>query len=76
LVIQDGEQCDDDSHLLAKNNKVPAIKNATFERARVIKHGCRYLIVLVTKTRVSALLEEKILKEALRLLYNITLELN
>jgi len=26
FVTQDGEPCDDGSHLLAKNNKVPAIK--------------------------------------------------
>jgi len=50
------------------------MKDATFGRAKVIKQGCRYFIALA-KTRVSILLEEKILKEALRSLY-ITLKLN
>jgi hypothetical protein len=76
FVTQDGEPCDDGSHLLAKDNKVPVIKDATLGRARVIKRGRRYLIALVTKTRASALLEKEILKEALRSLYDVTLELN
>jgi len=43
---------------------------------RVIKQGCRYLIALViVETGVSALLEEKVLKEAFRSLYDVTLEL-
>jgi hypothetical protein len=73
-VTQDGEPCDDGSHLLTKDNKVPAIKDATLGRTRVIKQESRYLIALVTKTRASTLLE--ILKEALRSLYDVTLELN
>jgi len=47
----------------------------TLERVRVIKQGCRYLIALVIKTKVSTLLEEETLKEALCSLY-VTLELN
>jgi len=39
--------------LLARDNKVPAIKDATLGRARVIKQGCRYLIALIAKIRVS-----------------------
>jgi len=46
------------------------------KRARVIKQGCKYLIALVVRTRVSTLLKEKTLKKALRSLYNVTLELN
>jgi len=51
------------AHLLAKANKVSAIKDI-FGRARVIKQECRYLIALVAKTKVSILLEEKTLKES------------
>jgi len=58
FVNQDREPCDDNSHLLARDNKFPAIKDAILGRARVIKQGCRYLIALM-KTKVSILLEEK-----------------
>jgi hypothetical protein len=75
-VTQDGEPCDDGPHLLAKDNKVFVIKNATLGRARIIKQGRRYLIALVTKTRAFALLEKEILNEALRSLHDVTLELN
>jgi len=75
FLTQDGESCDDGSHLLTKDNRIPAIKNATLERARVIKQRCRYLIALIVKTKVSILLEEKTLKETLRSLYDIILEL-
>jgi len=63
------------SYLLAKDNKVSTIKDATLEsqRVRVIKQGCRYLIILVAKTRVSTFLEEKTLKDALRS-YDVNLE--
>jgi len=71
FLTQDEEPCDDGSHLLTKDNRVPTIKNATLGKARVIKQGCRYLIALIVKTKVSALLEEKILKEALRSLYKL-----
>jgi len=47
----------------------------TLGKARVIKQGCRYLIALIVKTKVFALLEEKILKKALRSLYDVILEL-
>jgi len=68
------------AHLLAKANKVSAIKDI-FGRARVshktlIKQECRYFIALVAKAKVSILLEEKTLKESLRSLYDVTLELN
>jgi len=36
FLTQDGEPCDG-SHLLVKDNRVPAIKNATLGKARVIK---------------------------------------
>jgi len=55
---------------------VPAIKDAIVGKTRGIKQGCRYLIALVVKTKISTLLEEKTLKEALRSLYDVTLELN
>ncbi|KAH0944555.1 hypothetical protein HN011_002177, partial [Eciton burchellii] len=48
---------------------------ATLGRARVIKQGCRHIIAR-TKTRASILTERAILEEALRSLYNVTLELN
>jgi len=77
IFVRDGEPCDDGSHLLTKDNKVPTIKDVTLGRARVIKQkqGCRYLIVLVVKTKVSTL-EEETFKEPLRLLYDIILDLN
>jgi len=75
FIIQNGESCDDGSHLLAKDKKVTAIKDATLERTRVMKQRCRYFIALILKTNVSSLLEEKILEETLRSLYNVTLEL-
>jgi len=62
--------------LLAKDNKGPAIKDAILRRARVIKQEYKYLIALVVRTRVSTLLEEKTLKEALHSLYDVTLELS
>jgi hypothetical protein len=65
FVTQVGKPCDNVSHLLAKGNKVPVIKDATLGRAKVIKQRSMYLIALVTKTRASALLEKEILKEAL-----------
>jgi len=40
------------------------------------KQECRYFIALVVKTKVSILLEEKIVKEAVCSLYDVTLELN
>jgi len=70
LITQDGKPCDDGLCLLARD-KVPPM---TLGTARIIKQECRYFIVLA-KTRVSILLEEKTLKEALRSLY-ITLKLN
>jgi uncharacterized Zn ribbon protein len=76
FVTQDGEPCDDSSHMLAKDNKVSVIKDAKLGRARVIKQGSRYLIILVTKSRAYALLGKETLKEALRSLYDVTLELN
>jgi len=45
FVIQDGEPCDDNSHLLSKKNKIPVIKDTILGRARIIKQACRYLIV-------------------------------
>jgi len=59
FVSQDGDSCDDASHLLAKDNKVLAIKDATLARARVIKQRCRYLIALIVKTKVSNLWKKK-----------------
>jgi len=47
----------------------------TLGKARVIKQGCRYLIALIVKTKVFAFLKEKILKKALRSLYDVILEL-
>jgi len=38
-------------HILVKDNKVPAIKNTTLGKARVIKQRCRYLIALVVKNQ-------------------------
>jgi hypothetical protein len=61
--------------LLAKNKEPPIIPDATLGRARVIKQGCRHIIAR-TKTRASILTERAILKEALRSLYDVTLELN
>jgi len=52
------------------------MKNATFGRARIIKRRCRYFIALLEKTRLSTLFEKKIVKEALRSLYDGILELN
>jgi len=74
FLTQDGESCDDGSHLLAKDNRVSARKNATLGKARVIKQGYRYFIALIVKIKVSVLLEEKILKKALRSLYDLILE--
>jgi len=54
FVTQDGKPCDDGSHLLVKDNKVPAIKDATAERVRILKHECRYLTALVAKTSFHA----------------------
>jgi len=45
FLTQDGESCDNGSHLLAKDNRVSARKNATLGKARVIKQGYRYFIV-------------------------------
>jgi len=61
---------------LARGNKVPAIKDATLGRARVIKQGCRYLIVLIAKIKVFTLLEGKTLKKARFAHYMTSLELN
>jgi len=74
FLTQNGE-CDDSSHLLAKDNRVPAIKNAILGKVRVIKQGYRYLIALVIKTKISTLLEEETLKEVLHSLYDVILEL-
>jgi hypothetical protein len=74
FVILDGEACDDGSHLLAKDNKASAIKDATLRRARVIKQGSRYLISNKDQ-RASAFLQKKILKEALRSLYDVILDI-
>jgi len=56
------------------------MKDATLGMATVIKQGCRYLIALIAKTKVSILLEKKTLKEALYYIiysiYNVTLELS
>jgi len=76
FVTQNGEPCNDGSHLLAENNKVPVIKDAILGRAKVRKQESRYLIALATKTRASSLLEKKILKAAHSSLYHVTLELN
>jgi len=75
FLTQDGEPCDDGAHLLTKDNRVPIIKNGIFGKARVIKQGCRYLIALIVETKVSALLEETILKEAFHFLYDVIPEL-
>jgi len=61
---------------VAKNKKPPIIRDATLGRARVIKQERRHIIALVTKTRASNLTERAILKEALRSLYYVTLQLN
>jgi len=66
FVILDGEPCDDNSHLLAKDNKVFAIKDVTLGRARASQ--CRYLIVV--KIKLSTLLKQKAFKEVLRSLYD------
>jgi len=44
FLTQDGESCDNGLHLLTKGNRIPAIKNVTLGRARIIKQGYRYLI--------------------------------
>jgi len=75
FLTQDGEPCDDGAHLLINDDQVPTIRNATLGKARIIKQGCRYLIALIVETKVSVLLEEKILKEAFRSLYDVILEL-
>jgi len=75
IFLLDGEPCDDNSHLLAKDNKLFAIKDVTLGRAKVIIQECRYLIVV--KTKFSTLLKQKAFKEVLRSLYDVTtLELN
>jgi hypothetical protein len=62
--------------LLTKNKEPPIIRDAILGRVRVIKQRRRHIIALVTKTRASILTERAILEEALRSLYNVTLELN
>jgi len=75
FLTQNGEPCNDGAHLLAKDDRAPIIRNATPGKAKIIKQGCKYLIALIVETGVAVILEEKILKEALRSLYDVTLEL-
>jgi len=67
FVTQDGELCNNDSYLLAKDNKILAIKDMTFGRARIIKQGCKYLIALIAKNRVFRAFLKKNCQESLLL---------
>jgi len=59
FLTEDGKPCDDGSHLLAKDNKIPVIKDAILGRARVVKQNNGHIIVLVIKTEISAFLEKR-----------------
>jgi len=70
FITEDGKPCDDGSHLLAKNNKIPVIRDAIFGRTRVVKQNNRHITAFVIKTKTSALLEKESLKKMLRSLYS------
>jgi len=74
FVIRNGKPCNNGLQLLFIENKIPIIKDAILGRARIIIQ--EYLIAFATKIGASELLERRILKEALRSFYDVTLGLN
>jgi len=75
FVIQDGQPYDDGSHLLAKDNKILQIKDTTL---MIASHKIMVQISYIpnSKNQFPLFWEKKTLKEALRSLYDVTLELS
>lgn len=75
FTTQQGKPIGSGAQILAEAGLLPAVKNAPLGRARVNPEGNRQIITLVVKDKISALTEKEILKEAIRSLLDVVIEL-
>ncbi|KAG5327755.1 POL5 protein, partial [Pseudoatta argentina] len=75
LVIQRGESCDRKARMLANQERLPQIENATLGRAKLISDQNRYIIALVVKERISEIINNQIMVEVISSLLDVVNEL-
>jgi len=75
FTTQQGKPIGSGAQILAEAGLLPAVKNAPLGRARVNPEGNRQIITLAVKDKISALIEKEILKEAIRSLLDVVIEL-
>lgn len=75
FVTQQGVPCDQGAQILRDAKQLPKIDATLVGKARVLEKGKKYIILLVVKHRNTENTETGILKEAIRALYDVILEL-
>lgn len=77
FVSKSGDPCDKGSRMLSEENRLPEMIDGTLGRARVAPLETKYkLISLVVQERASIAIEEDIIQEAIRSLWDVCTEMD